>query len=355
MDNVNYLPKMLPFVTWHGLLASEPFTLLDVGSAMGIDPIWQSFGSHLVAYGFEPQIEECRRLNNNEKNPRVRYFPNFVGLPENHPFKVFERYYKPKRADYFNPFSRTSSVAAINRKKPGMEATSSIEATEKWHEQNLAIETIALSDFVQSNGINSVDFVKIDTDGADYEALQSIAQSIRSCRILGFMIETPFFGHPDDSSNDLHNIDRFMKEQGFMLYNLSVNRYSRAALPAIFSVNHPWQTVSGQPMWGDLIYLRDGAATDYTKVWGESLSPVKLLKLACLYEVFQVPDCAAELIVNNMDAIATLIDPEQLLDALTPPLHGRRLSYREYIAEFEHSFESFFPDAGRENSWSMKK
>lgn len=345
MDNVNYEPRMLPTVTRLGLLASDPFTLLDVGSAMGIDPIWHNFGDHLVAYGFEPQMEECRTLNIQEMNPRVRYYPYFVGLPENHPFKIYERYHKQKRADYFRPFERTSSVAAISRKGPAEQAKSSVEATECWQAQKLTLETVALSDFITANGIASVDFVKIDTDGSDYEALQSAAPSIRDCGILGFMIETPFFGFPDDSSNDLHNIDRFMKEQGFMLYNLSVNRYSRAALPAIFSVNHPWQTKSGQPMWGDLIYLRDGAAPDYVQVWGEPLSPLKLLKLACLYEIFQVPDCAAELILSNYAGISPLIDPEYLLNALTPPLHGRQMSYREYVAEFERSFESFFPDA----------
>ena len=347
MDNVNYSPRLLPLITSQGLFADEPFTLLDVGSAMGIDPVWKLFGDFLVAYGFEPQIEECRQLNRQEVNERVRYFPRFVGLSASHPFKVLERYYKPRRVDYFDPFGRTSSNAAINRKKPGSEALTSVEATEKWQEQTLAVETIALSDFVREQNVTTVDFVKIDTDGADFEALQSIAPSIRTCGVLGFMIETPFYGHPDEASNSLHNIDRFMKEQGFMLYNLSVNRYSRAALPSKFMMNHPWQTVTGQAMWGDLIYLRDGAAADYIKVWGEPLSPVKLLKLACLYDLFQVPDCAAELIVNNTDAVSTLIDAEYLLDTLTPPLNGKWLSYREYIAEFERSFESFFPDVGK--------
>jgi len=345
MDNVNYSPRILPFITSRAMFSEEPFVLLDVGSAMGIDPIWRFFGDDLVAYGFEPQIDECARLNENEENKRVRYFPAFVGLPPQHPFKVLERYYKPKRLNYFDPFGRSSSVAAMSRKKPGSETQTSIEATEKWHEQHLAKDTIALSDFVSSQDISNVDFVKIDTDGLDYEVLQSVAPSIRSCGILGFMVETPFYGHPDETSTSLHNIDLFMKKQGFMLYNLSVNRYSRAALPSKFLMNHPWQTVTGQAMWGDLIYLRDGAAVDYAKVWGEPLTLVKLLKLACLYDIFQVPDCATELILNNMDLIATRLDPEHLLDTLTPPLNGKWVPYRKYIAEFERSFESFFPDA----------
>ncbi len=352
MDNANNPPRLIPPITSLGLFSEEPFTLLDVGSAMGIDTIWKFFGDHLVAYGFEPQIEECKKLNIQENNGRIRYFPSFIGLPENHPFKVLERYYKPNRANYFDPFRRSSSIAAVNRKKPGLEAETSVEATEKWQEQVLSVETIALSEFIQEQGIKTVDFVKIDTDGADYEALQSIAPSIRACGVLGIMIETPFYGHPDETSNSLHNIDRFMKEHGFLLYNISVNRYSRAALPAMFTYNHPWQTVTGQAMWGDLIYLRDGAADDYIKVWGEPLTPVKLLKLACLYDLFQVSDCAAELILKNMDAVSTLVDPEYLLDTLTPPLNGRWLPYREYIAEFERSFETFFPSAAYKNARS---
>jgi hypothetical protein len=73
------------------------------------------------------------------------------------------------------------------------------------------------------------------------------------------------------------------------------------------------------------------------------LTPVKLLKLACLYELFSVPDCAAEILVTHRDRLSPLVDVDRLLDLLTPPLDGRPVSYREYLDAFEQDPARFYP------------
>jgi hypothetical protein len=144
----------------------------------------------------------------------------------------------------------------------------------------------------------------------------------------------------------MHNIDRFMRQQGFMLYGMTgLVQYSRAALPAQFFYRAPYNTITGQPLQTDFIYFRDCAADDYSDVWEADVSTAKLLKLACLYDLFLLPDCAAELIVKHRHSIAAIADPDILLDCLTPPLNGRKLTYAEYIAEFETSFQTFYPAA----------
>jgi hypothetical protein len=120
-----------------------------------------------------------------------------------------------------------------------------------------------------------------------------------------------------------------------------VNRYSRAALPARFTYAILAQTVTGQPLWGDLVYLRDGVHPDHVR-FGE-LSATKLLKLACLYELFLVPDCAAEILVTHREQLAPLVDVDRMLDLLTPTLDGRVVSYREYVAAFEQDPTRFYP------------
>jgi hypothetical protein len=62
-----------------------------------------------------------------------------------------------------------------------------------------------------------------------------------------------------------------------------------------------------------------------------AFSVEKILKLASLYEIFCVPDCAVELLEYCKDHLAPHVDTELLLDALTPPLRGRRMTYREYV------------------------
>ncbi len=101
------------------------------------------------------------------------------------------------------------------------------------------------------------------------------------------------------------------------------------------------QTTWGQPMWGDLVYLRDGVHPDGVKFG--ALSPLKLLKLAALYELFTLPDCAAELLLERRADLAPLVDVDRLLDLLTPPLGDERLGYRGYVAGFAEDPSRFYP------------
>ena len=185
--------------------------------------------------------------------------------------------------------------------------------------------------------------MKTDTDGSDLEVLRSFEDMVRPSRVLGFMVETPYTGSASDTVHTFHTVDRLLKRHGFVLGALSVNRYSRAALPAPFAYAIMAQTVWGQPMWGDLVYLRDGAQSDYPR-FGD-LSPRKLLKLACLWELFCAPDCAAEILLGHRERLSPLVDVDRLLDVLTPPLDGRPVSYREYMAAFEEDPTRFYPAA----------
>jgi FkbM family methyltransferase len=327
------------------LLSSDPFMLFDVGCALGIDPVWRFFGDDLHAHAFDPQEEECAKLEAKESNPNVRYHASFVGLP---PYDGFHQV--AVHSSYFQPGSqldRSSSFAANRRMQarmaPVATPASSLESTEQWSKRALSTRKVSIAEFAAERGINSIDFVKIDTDGHDLEAAASSRDAIQRTDILGFMVECFFAGSGEANENSFRNVDAFMQRQGFALYALTANRYSRAALPAPFLYPALYQTVSGQPVWGDMVYLRDGASKDYRSVWAEDLPVTKLLKLACLYELFQLPDCAAELLLVHGDRLKPVIDPAVLLNLLTPRFHDVERSYDEYLQLFEENPEAFFP------------
>lgn len=327
---------MLPYLVEQCVFGAQPFSLFDIGCAGGIDPLWRLFGDQYSAVGFDPQQNEIERLRQTESNPKVRYISAFVGLPDNDKFHVRKRQNTRDTDRYFDPLQRSSAAACWNA---GTAPQSNVIG------EKLTSTKIGISEYAKSNGITVIDFIKIDTDGSDLEVAISASEIIRSCNVLGFMIEAPFTGSYEDTANSFHNIDRFMRRQGFMLYVLAQRVYSRAALPAPFVYDIPAQTVSGQVNWADAVYLRDGAAAEYREVWSEDLSSVALLKLASLNELFGLPDCAAELIVSHRDRIAALVDPEKLLDLLTPPLNDKQLPYKEYLAAFKGRPEQFFPKA----------
>jgi FkbM family methyltransferase len=328
VDNTNYSPLMLEAVVASRVLEPDPFVLVDVGCGLGLDPAWRLFGRYLHAHGFEPQVDECKRLARQEKNRNVQYHAAMVGLPDGDPFHL-RKAENAEHEAYYDVFNRSSAWAGVAR-----EAADDLpfEQTNDWQATELSNDKVGLGPFLDEHGVTSVDFVKIDTDGADLEVLLSFDEAIERESVLGFMVETPFYGSDSDTSNTFHNIDRLLKRHGFLLYNLSVNRYSRGALPARFALRMLAQTDTGQAMWGDLVFLRDAVGPGHERFG--ALTPTKLLKLACLYELFRVPDAAAELLVARRAEVEGLVDVDRMLDLLTPPLDGQQLGYREYLAAF---------------------
>lgn len=322
---------MLLELVARSMFADEPFLLVDVGCGLGLDPAWRAFGDDLHAHAFDPQIDEIERLRAAETNSNVHYHAAHIGLPEPRPVTAEEH--------EFNPFARTSTAAALERATASRDTP--FNETNDWPAERLTSTRVGLGDFLRREGVDSVDFVKTDTDGGDLEVLESFESMIGPAGVLGFMVETPYTGAPFDGVHTFQNVDRLLKRHGFLLASMSVNRYSRAALPAPFAYSILAQTEWGQPLWGDLVYLRDAAQPGNGR-YGE-LSPVKLLKLAALFELFRLPDCAAELLVVHRNTFSALVDVDALLDLLTPPLHGEQLSYRDYVAAFEADPTRFYP------------
>src|SRR5262249_7245724 len=79
----------------------------------------------------------------------------------------------------------------------------------------------------------------------------------------------------------------------------------------------------------------------------------KLLKLACIHELIGLPDCAAEVVLTFRNRLAAFGDTEELLDALTPPLLGEKLTYRQYMQKFEQQPHLFLPSA--QIAWEKKQ
>lgn len=328
-------------------LVSADFTLFDVGCSGGIDPAWRCFGEKLVAYGFDPNREECARLSRLETGRRVQYVAGFVGLPPDHEFL---RRRGQRSCWSRNPWGRLSAHRSIDIRKRRVPEMSGEQLRDMnlWAETNLAdpAAPLILSDFAKANSINDVDFVKIDVDGEDFAILNSIADELAAWKVLGVCLEVNYFGSENDTDHTFHNTDRFMRRHGFDLFNLSVRRYSHAALPSKYTWYNPAQTITGRPLQGDAIYLRD-VCLEGGEPFAEQLDPPKLLKLAAIASLAQVPDTACEILLRFRERLAAAMDIDHALDALArqgqaalglaPPL-----SYREYMEAFAADAPSFY-------------
>ena len=328
---------MLAVLRTAGVFHGDPFALLDIGCSGGIHPAFREFGNNLIAHGIDPVRDECERLQRAETLAGVKYHATFVGLPPTHEF--MQRKARNSNGPNLNPWYRLSTGYALTLSLPKTVNRNTVSR------DNLASEDsrIGVSEFVEREGLRNVDFLKIDVDGPDFEVLISASDMLDKRNVLAVVIESNYFGSDNDTDHTFHNTDRFLRKNGFNLCGLTVRPYSHKDLPMPFAYGALGQTIQGPPLQGDAIYMRDLAA-DYRWEYANRLPTTKLAKLAAIYEIFQLPDCAAELINVFRDRFSRLLrDPEDLLNALTPPLRGRKVTYREYIATFESNITQFIP------------
>lgn len=324
----NFAPKLVAALRQRDLLPS--LLLLDVGASGGIPIHYRCFGERLAAVGFDPQVAEIERLNQGEQNLLVTYEPAWIGCDD--ALLMGPADWQTARAKSNHPWSRLSAARAAAAMARGPAAPG--PAVE------LARLRYALDSYVARNALSDVDIIKIDTDGHDFEVLLGAAATLAQCRVLGIEIEVQLHGAEHPCANVFHNIDRFLRGRGFTLFDFAPHRYSRGALPARFLYDIPAQTVSGQVVWADAVYLRDLADPDYRVMHQFAEDHDKLLKLCCLFEIFGLPDCAAELLLRLRRE--EIVDPSLcrlLLDDLAP--EGE--SYDDYIARFDRDPTAFYP------------
>ena len=348
MDGLTTHAPMTHLLRAGGVFDRHPFVLIDVGCAGGIDDAWRAFGPSLVAHAYDPDVAACEDAQARESFDSVQYHACRVGLPETHPFAQ-QRREDAARWPNTNIWGRiTAGYLAERAQKsspppqPPMADQNSGPAAQ--HRMADPSAVIGVDDIVRTENLATVDFLKIDVDGPDLEVLESARDILTTSRVLGVGMEVNWFGSANPTEHTFHNTDRSLREQGFTLFGLTVRKYSRTDLPAPFEKEAFAYTHFGQPYQGDAIYVRDLAA-DYLAAIAADYPPEKLIKLACIYELIGVPDCAAEVLDRFKARLAQFGDRETLLDALTPPLMGKQFSYREYIAQFKRKPELFLPSA----------
>jgi FkbM family methyltransferase len=326
---VNGKAPLTRLIVGKGLLRATPFHLVDVGASGGIDSYWEVFGDSLRATGFDALLKEVARLNAT-RGARQRYYACLVGD---------KSYQAPAGVPNTQPFQRTTAARAAEIQKCNYAAT--------YFDQTgsglSTSELIELDEFFLHEHPADIDFIKIDTDGSDYQVLRGARRLLSETSVLGVGIESQFHGPVHGESNTFRNIDRLLTGNGFSLFDLEVYRYSRSSLPRPFVYRIPAQTHGGQVLWGEALYLRDAGKRGYENEWHIRLAPEKILKLLCLFEIFGLEDCAAELLLQYRQTLDAMLPVNECLDLLAAAVSGSKTSYAQHTGRFERDPASFYP------------
>jgi len=318
------------------------FSLLDIGCSGGIDPRWRVFGERLKVLAIDASTAECARLGKAETSPGIEYIAAFVaGRPDK---KI-----DPTRSQASDlilavrerlSFMRTLALREARLARADIEEKLRHNA---WEMTQLADATrpVVVPDLLASRGWNSLDYLKIDIDGSDWEVLQSFAGKFADLGVLGVQLEVNFVGTDAPTEHSFHNTDRFMRAHGYELFRLDVRNYSSRALPARYVWPTPAETLSGRPWQGEAYYARD--------VGTKGLLAVQQAKLAAIFSLWGVPDLAAEMVIAQRHSMSPLFDVDKALDLLAGQAQKPRrrpLSYRDYIKAFDSDAAWFYRREG---------
>jgi hypothetical protein len=327
-------------------LKTEPFALVDVGCSGGIDRRWRVFEPHLRVLGIDASKAECRRLTELEHHASAEYVAGFAGLPVGHPNRhktsvdAIGDLIKPRLSYMRSREIRRDSLAGASHEERMRQ--NEWKTTELAHPNDI----IVVPELLAQRGWNDVDYLKIDIDGDDFEVLQSFDGRFEKLGLIAVQLEVMFIGSDSDLQHTFHNTDRFMRRQGFELFDLEVRHYSARALPGRYVWPTPAETTFGRPFMGEAYYALDPAAPNGGR---HMLSPEKLAKLAATFSLWHVPDAAAELLLAKRAELDPLLAVEQALDALAAqvqPFRRRPRSYADYLAEFEKDSPAFYRREG---------
>jgi Methyltransferase FkbM domain len=343
---VDGLVNFCPLGDYLAKVSAQPeFLLFDIGCAGGIDPQWRRLGCRLRAIGIDANAAEVSRLSTRERNPNITYLNGLAAIDPGHPFA---RKRQGRQDCDRNPWLRLSTAQCLEllhsaRGQPASDKKGPSNAGRVAQPAFPEPAVFVVPEYLQQTGATSIDFLKIDVDGKDFELLHSFDQALSGLGVLGVGIEVNFFGSDSETDNSFHNVDRFLKARSFELFSLSARRYSMAALPRRFLAG-PGPTEMGRILQGDALYARDLASGAYDD-YANSLSAEKLLNLMAIFALFNLPDCAAELALKFRSLLSASSGVDYLLDLLTAQVEGTifgRASYQRHASRFAQDPRSFY-------------
>lgn len=302
----------------------EPLRLMDIGARGGIQPRWLPLVRWLEVTGFEPDEVECARLNAHfsRNNEHVTIYARALSDASEH--KTLYVTGSPNSSGLVK--SDQSFVLRLQKKH--------FDTLRVVEERTIA--TLSIDDFLADQSVKRPDFIKIDVEGAEPLVLAGARQLLANNSLLG--VESEIWLGPIKNGDNLSRIDMIMRGSRFHLFDLVMRRYPRRSFPHGFLASRgPYRKSNseqlGQPLTGDILYLRDPVWELEKGLSGFDWTDSTVVKMALIFSIYDLPDCAIELLTTYSDNFNSKLPFELMFDALTPVApSGRRLKYRQYLA-----------------------
>lgn len=181
--------------------------IIDIGCRWGFAERFLETKSQFPfkIYGFDPDKQECIRL-------QKHYQSSPAGMVTCVPLGLAGK--SGKRQLYL-----TSEPACSSLHKPIKFLSDNYPALNCISlEKTIEIDVITLDEWGRSEGIENIDYIKLDTQGSELEILQGGEKLISSARCIDIEVEfNPIYEH----QSLFGETDSYLRSQGFVLWRLS--------------------------------------------------------------------------------------------------------------------------------------
>jgi len=259
------------------------FTLLEVGAVKiseEEEPFYELldyFPSSKIV-GFEIDKEVCDKMNLSARDG-VKYYPHALGE------------FNESKKLYITNHPMCSSLY-----KPNEDLISLYHNFEAAYlKSKTTIKTITLDNFLETNNIGSLDFIKIDVQGAELDIFRGGKKALKD--VLKIVCEVEFIHHYENQPL-FGDVCKFLNGYDLM-FNKFLGMAGRSLRPIVFNSD---KNFASQHIWSDAIFIKH-----IQKI--SKLSDKKLLKLSLLAAVYESLDlthyCLSRFDERNSSSLAT--------------------------------------------------
>jgi FkbM family methyltransferase len=236
LSSVSTFDALLPY-NWNwqrrwtevsGFLEQHPIVLMDIGARGEAPPELDSLRAHVRRIGFEPDPDECRRLNDQDRNAKNqgRFFPSLVaGQPG------------PQTLNLYHDLAYSSVLTLSDRYQRLWGGGMAIDG-------ELKSQAVTIDGVLSDHPDLKPDILKIDTQGTELQILEGAEHSLAGIGLVDAEIE---FHEMYKGQSLFSDLAPFMAEQGFEL--LYLNRFF-ASRREVYQGPSRGQVVCGDALFG---------------------------------------------------------------------------------------------------------
>lgn len=200
--------KELEFIKKMSSVITGDIVAMDIGANKGYysDALINALDRNIeVIYAFEPVPRFFEIANKNlEKYKQVKIY-NFACSHEVCKSVFFE------------------IIEQANESAEGLSSINFRDVYKTFNHKEIEVDCIKLDDFIQENGIEKINFVKIDTEGHELSVLKGASESI-AAGIFDFL-QIEYGDCIRECGHDLDEIIDFLENTPYRIYDFSENKF----------------------------------------------------------------------------------------------------------------------------------